>query len=106
MSPRSITVFVKRDGGMFKAFTNHADAIDSQSATIAARRCAARHFEVPEADIELDPEGDHVMIASVERKLPPKEKFSWTVCLVSAGVIFVAIKLFWMIVSYLFGGGR
>ena len=105
MSPRCITVFVRRDRGMFKAFTSDADAIDAQSATMAARRCAARHFDVPESSITVEPDGEHVMIASVERRLPPVAAFRHPWFAVVTGTVLWISAAVWMI-SVLWGGGK
>lgn len=61
---RGITVFVRRVGGTFHASTNVADGF-AESATLAAAKAAANHYGVEPAEIELTPNGDHVLIATV-----------------------------------------
>ena len=52
MSRKTVTVFVRRIGAQFHASTHEADGF-AASATIAARKAAARHFRVEESEVEL-----------------------------------------------------
>jgi len=67
MSARSVSIFVRRERGLFHATSVRAAAVSSVSATLAARACAAEHYAVPAAWIELLPVDEHVVIASVNR---------------------------------------
>lgn len=71
---RSVTIFVNRERGVFMARSHAADAIHLESASLAARRCAAAHFDVPESEIELLPNGDHAMIGLVKG---PSKAIAW-----------------------------
>jgi hypothetical protein len=73
---RSVTVFVHRERGVFMARTHAADAIHLDSATVAARRCAAAHFAVDETEIEIIPDTEHVLIAVVKE---PSKAIAWVV---------------------------
>lgn len=73
---RSVSVFVNRSRGVFVARTHAADAIHLDSATVAARRCAAAHFGVEESEIEILPNSEHVLIAVVKE---PSKAIAWLV---------------------------
>lgn len=62
---KTVSIFVRRELGVFRAATMIAEAVDDSSATIAARRCAAAHFGVAENRITLSPVTDNVLIAGV-----------------------------------------
>ena len=90
---RSVTVFVQRERGVFMARTHAADAIHLDSATVAARRCAATHFAVDESEIEIIPDTEHVLIAVVKE---PSKAIAWVliswlvgIAAAVAGVAFI-----------------
>jgi hypothetical protein len=62
---KAVTVFVRRVGGVFLAASHEAEAMHPSSDTVAARVCAARHYGVAEARIDLAPAGEHVLIATL-----------------------------------------
>jgi hypothetical protein len=94
MKPRSLTVFVQRRGGVFEANTRRAEAISIDSATCAARRAAALEFEVPECDVEVMPNGEHLMIATLREPGKPIATvfLTWAaIFLAMAGAVFVVL---------------
>ncbi len=76
MQPRTVLVFVGRTNGIFMARSDLVDAIHPSSASVAVRRCGARHFDVAEVQIEVAPAGDGVMRATVIER---DSSFLWVV---------------------------
>jgi len=72
MNPRTISIFVRRHRGAFHASSSQAVSVNGESATLAARACAAAHYNVAEDRIELTAVNDHVLIAAVK---PPRVPF-------------------------------
>src|SRR5581483_5012598 len=67
----SVTIFVRREMGVFHAKTAQASAIDIDSATQACRRCCAEHFGVTESEIEVVPQTANVMISRIKTAETP-----------------------------------
>lgn len=94
MTPKSVTVFVSRERGPFVARSHGADAIHPTSATLAARKCGARHLGVPEDQVEVFPESENVLIACVKE---PAKAFAWALLASCIGVGAAALGVWLMI---------
>ncbi len=94
MTPKSVTVFVGRERGLFIARTHAADAIHLTSATLAARKCGARHLGVSEDQIEVFPDSENVLIACVKE---PAKAFAWALLASCIGLGAAALGVWLMI---------
>ena len=101
MITATVTVFVKRTRLGWDASTINAEAQHPNSATLAARRCAAKHFLVSEERIDLLPSTEHIMIASVRTGVRPNPPSM----LVAAGLIALAGTAFLMLFIWLISSG-
>lgn len=104
MSQHTLTIFVRRKGGAFIAAHGlNNEATHPTSATLAARICASKAFDVSEELIELTPISEHIMIAAVAGREAKRINWSALAAYAAAVLAFTALcgaLVWWM------GGAR
>jgi len=91
MSQHTLSIFVRRQGGVFVAAhgLNH-EATHPTSATLAARLCASKAFDVSAELIELTPVSEHIMIAAVAGREEKHVNWAALGTYVAAVLVFTA----------------
>lgn len=104
MSQHTLSIFVRRQGGVFVAAhgLNHK-ATHPTSATLAARLCASKAFDVSEELIELTPVSEHIMIAAVAGR--EAKRINWPALATYAAAVLVFTAACGLLVWSL-GGAR